>query len=298
MIDYHVHLWPHPQKADPLELRLEQLAVYCDNAQAEGVSEIALTEHFFRFRQGHAAVGDFWKDDPNPQFVETMASYFAHHATADLDEYVEAALAARRAGLPVVVGLEVDYYAGQMDIVGELLAGYPFDVLLGSVHWIGHWNFDLTYDEVSMAEWDRRDVEDVWRAYTDALAELAGTRACDVLAHPDFVKMAGRSPSESAIEESHDRIAEIAASSGMAAEISSGGWRSLANEQYPAVGLLDRFFKRGVPVTTASDAHGPKNVASRANQLREIATRAGYSTLRAYRRRAGYDIGIDELPAS
>ncbi|MGA8295926.1 MAG: histidinol-phosphatase [Acidimicrobiales bacterium] len=292
MIDYHVHLWPHPEKADPLELRLERLSVYCENARAEGVTEIALTEHFFRFRQGHECVGDFWKDDPNPEFVATMAGYFAHHATADLDEYVEAALAAKHAGLPVVIGLEVDFYAGQMDAVGNLLAGYPFDVLLGSVHWIGNWNFDLTRDEVAMAEWKRRDVEDVWRAYTDALFELAETRSCDVLAHPDFVKMAGYRPSASVIDECHDRIAQAAVSSQMAAEISSGGWRSPGNEQFPALGLLDRFFQRGVPVTTASDSHGPNNVASRSSELRGIAEGAGYTRLRAFRERRGYDVAL------
>ncbi|MGB9112982.1 MAG: histidinol-phosphatase [Acidimicrobiales bacterium] len=294
MLDYHVHLWPHPEKADPLELRLERLTVYCENARSEGVTEIALTEHFFRFRQGHDCVGDFWKDDPNPSFVSTMAAYFAHHATADLDAYVEAALAAKRAGLPVIIGLEVDYYAGQMDAVGAMLSGYPFDVLLGSVHWLGNWNFDLTRDAVSMAEWERRDVADVWRAYTEALAELAATRSCDVLAHPDFVKMAGYRPSPAAIDECHDRIAEAAASSGMAAEISSGGWRCPGNEEFPAPGLLNRFFRRGVPVTTASDSHGPENVASRSSELRKIALGAGYTTLRAFRERRGLDHPIDD----
>ena len=42
----------------------------------------------------------------------------------------------------MVLGLEVDYYRGRMDEVADLLAGYPFDVLLGSVHWVGAWRFD------------------------------------------------------------------------------------------------------------------------------------------------------------
>jgi len=44
---------------------------------------------------------------------------------------------AKDEGLPVKVGLEVDYYADQMDVVSGLLAQYPFDVLIGSVHWLG-----------------------------------------------------------------------------------------------------------------------------------------------------------------
>ena len=64
-----------------------------------------------------------------------------------------------------------------------------------------------------------------------------------------------------------DRMAEAAASSGMAAELSSSGWRKPAGEQYPALGLLDRFVARGVPLTTASDAHHLDHVAHRADDL-------------------------------
>ena len=296
MIDYHVHLWPHAERADPVEQTVERLAVYCEKAEAEGVGEIALTEHFFRFRQGRAAVGDFWKNDPNPVYAETMGAYFDHHATADLDAYVEAAAAARAAGLPVVIGLEVDYYAGQMDQVGALLSGYPFDVLLGSIHWIGGWQFDLLNDERAMAEWRTRSTDDVWNAYTEALEELAGTKTCDVLAHPDFVKMPGYLPTPATLDECHDRIAEAAASTGMAAEISSGGLRAPCDEQYPATGLLERFWRRGVPVTTASDSHGPKNVAWRADDLGRLAAAAGYTTLRAYRERRGHEVPLAAPP--
>ena len=102
-----------------------------------------------------------------------MADYWDFHAGADLDAYVETVLAAKQAGLPVVMGLEVDYYRGRMDQVAELLAGYPFDVLLGSVHWIGAWRFDDLDDGPSMAEWSARSVDACWDAYTEAIEELA-----------------------------------------------------------------------------------------------------------------------------
>ena len=123
-----------------------------------------------------------------------MAEYFEHHAHADLDAYVELAVAAKASGLPVVVGLEVDFYRGRMDRVADLLAGYPFDVLLGSVHWIGAWRFDHLDDPVSMAQWSARDVDRCWDDYTAAVEELAATATCDVLAHPDLIKAAGRRP--------------------------------------------------------------------------------------------------------
>ena len=278
MLDYHLHLWPHGRRAEGETV--ERLAEYCEGAAAGGVTEIAVTEHLFRFAQADAVLAGFWDDDPDPALRRTMAAYWADHAREDLDAYVEAALAAKAAGLPVVLGLEVDHYAGRMDKVAALLAGYPFDVLLGSVHWIGAWGFDDYEDPVVAAEWDRRGTEAAWRGYTDALEELAASGVCDVLAHPDLCKVTGRVPAVP--DEFYDRMAEAAAASGLAAEVSSAGWRKPAGEAYPAPALLRRFAQRGVPVTTASDAHHLSDVAHRAQDLRVLVENAGYTELTAY----------------
>jgi histidinol-phosphatase (PHP family) len=289
VLDYHLHLWPHSESAAPL--RPEQLAEYCARAQEAGVTELAVTEHLFRFRQADALLGGFWDDERVPAALgDSMAEYWKFHATADLDAYVECAQAAKAAGLPVVMGLEVDYYEGRMDAVAGLLAGYPFDVLLGSVHWVGGWRFDDLDDPVSMAEWSVRDVDACWESYTLAMEELAASGACDVLAHPDLIKVAGRLPAAPA--EWWDRIAEAASASGMAAEVSSAGWRKPAAEQYPAVGLLERFVARGVPLTTASDAHRLEHVADRADDLRSVLDAVGAGVLQGYRGRDPYPVAV------
>ena len=281
MLDYHLHLWPHGRPGTAPTV--EELAAYCEKAAAAGVQEIALTEHLFRFVQADAALAGFWDEDPNPDLRHTMASYWAEHAHADLDVYVEAVLEAKRAGLPVVLGLEVDHYPDRMDKVASLLEGYPFDVLLGSVHWIGAWGFDDFEHPVVAAEWDVRAVEAVWDGYTTALEELADSGVCDVLAHPDLCKVTGRQPAVP--DEFYDRMAEAAARTGMAAEVSSAGWRKPVGEAYPAPPLLARFRERGVPVTTASDAHEVATVADRSADLRALLEAAGYTTLQAFRAR-------------
>jgi histidinol-phosphatase (PHP family) len=289
VLDYHLHLWPHSEHETALSL--DQLAAYCERAQAAGVTELAVTEHLFRFRQADALLGGFW-DDPGvpPALAESMARYWKFHATADLDAYVECALEAKAVGLPIVIGLEVDFYEGRMDTVAGLLAGYPFDVLLGSVHWVDAWRFDDLDDPASMAEWSAREVDACWDAYTGAMEELAASRSCDVLAHPDLIKVAGYVPAAPA--EWWDRLAEAAADSGMAAEVSSAGWRQPVGEQYPAAALLDRFVARGVPLTTASDAHRLEHVADRADDLRAVLAAAGADTLQAYRRRVGHPVAV------
>jgi len=289
VLDYHLHLWPHTDRETPLSV--DQIADYCGRAEAAGVVEVALTEHLFRFVQADRLLGGFWNaDEPSEALRRSMADYWTFHARADLDAYVETALEAKAAGLPVVLGLEVDYYRDRMDEVATLLAGYPFDVLIGSVHWVGAWRFDDLGDELSMEEWNARSVDSCWDAYTGALEELAASRTCDVLAHPDLIKVTGRRPTSPT--EWWDRIAEAAAKTGTAAELSSAGWRKPVAEQYPAEPLLARLAAHGVPFTTASDAHRLDQVADRADDLRAVLAGVGVDRLQGYRRRVPHTVPL------
>ena len=289
VLDYHLHLWPHGQR--DRSPTLEEVASYCEEAAKAGVAEIALTEHLFRFAEADHLLRGFWEDEPDAALRASMADYWDEHAHASLDHYVETVLEAKAAGLPVVLGLEVDYYRGRMDQVAVLLAGYPFDVLLGSVHWIGTWRFDDLRDPASMGEWSKREVEAAWDDYTSAMEELAASEACDVLAHPDLIKVTGKRPMHP--EECWDRLTEAARTSGMAAELSSAGWRKPVGEAYPDRGLLERFVAAGVALTTASDSHGLGDVASRSTELRSLLEEMGVDTLQAYRARRAVAVPVD-----
>ena len=292
MLDYHLHLWPHSQS--DAQATVEQVAAYCERATAAGVTEIALTEHLFRFTQAKDRLGGFWDDLPGEALRPGMAEYWDHHARVDLDDYVEVVLAVKAAGLPVVLGLEVDYYQGRMDEVADMLRGYPFDVQLGSVHWLGTWRFDVLNDPLVMAEWDVRDIDAVWDEYTRAMEELGASGVVDVFAHPDLVKIAGRVPAVPG--EFYDRMVEAAAVSGMAAEVSSAGWRKPVGEEYPAPPLLKRYVEHGVPLTTASDAHSLPDVADRVDDMRALLLGAGVTELQGFRHRKPHVVPVANGP--
>jgi histidinol-phosphatase (PHP family) len=288
VLDYHLHLWPHSQS--DAETTVEQVAAYCERATEAGVTEIAVTEHLFRFTQAKDLLGGFWDDLPGESLRPGMAAYWDHHARVDLDAYVEVVEAVKAEGLPVVLGLEVDFYQGRMGQVADLLAGYPFDVLLGSVHWLGAWRFDVLNDPEVLAEWEVRDIDAVWDEYTRAMEELGASGVCDVFAHPDLIKIAGLVPAVP--DEFYDRITEAAVRSGMAAELSSAGWRKPVGEEYPAPPLLKRFVESGVPLTTASDAHTLPDVADRSDDLRDLLSRAGITGLQGFRGRRPYEVPV------
>jgi histidinol-phosphatase (PHP family) len=282
VLDYHTHLLRHGEDGP---YRADDVRAYAAAAAARGVEVLAVTEHLFRFRQADRLLGGWWSADANHRLREQVADYWAEHATGDLDAYVEAVTTAAAdpgdgPAARIRLGLEVDYYPGRMEEVADLLAGYPFDVLLGSVHWLGAWGFDQPGYPAVDEQWAARDVDAVWDAYTAAIEELAATRTCDVLAHPDLAKVTGAVPGDP--EPFWDRLAAAAAGSGMAAEVSSAGWRKPVGEAYPAPGLLARFRAAGVGITTASDAHELGDVADRTDDLRAFLTAAGYDSLAGF----------------
>jgi histidinol-phosphatase (PHP family) len=170
-----------------------------------------------------------------------------------------------------------------MDVVADLLAQYPFDVLIGSVHWLGTWQPDDIDSEVNMAEWTRRDVDQCWKDYAAALDELCALDVVDVLAHPDLIKVAGYVATNPA--EYWDEMAESAARADVSVELSSAGWHKPIGEQYPAEGFLDRLVEKNLTFTTASDAHRLERVGQRAGDLAALLEARGVHELASYRAR-------------
>jgi histidinol-phosphatase (PHP family) len=278
VIDYHLHLWPHSDSS--VWFKLDQIAAYCDEAATHGVTELALTEHAHRFVDVMSAVGPFWQRFGHEPTSALMAEYFDFHARNSLEQYVTLAQAAKDAGLPVKIGLEVDYCRDQMDVVSSLLAQYPFDVLIGSVHWLGTWQFDDIDSEVQMHQWTVRDVDQCWADYSVSIDELCATRAVDVLAHPDLIKVAGYNASNR--PDYWDLMADSAARADVSMECSSAGWVKPVAEQYPAEGFLDRLVDRGVTFTTASDAHRRERVGERMNDMAVLLEARGVHELASY----------------
>ncbi len=287
MFDYHLHLLRHGEDGP---YTTAAVLAYAEAAAARGVSEICLTEHLFRFRQADRLLAGWWDADPDGVLRDQTAAYWATHATGDLDAYARAVLDAaaappgERPRARILLGLEVDWYPGRMDEVAALLAGWPFDLLLGSVHWLGSWGFDQIGEPAVDRQWEVREAEAVWDAYTEAIEELAATRTTDVLAHPDLAKVSGVRPAGDPAPW-WDRLARAAADNDLAAEMNSAGWRKPVGEAYPAPGLLARFRAAGVPVTTASDAHELALVADGTERLRPLLDAAGYTELAAFDKR-------------
>jgi histidinol-phosphatase (PHP family) len=282
LTDYHMHLQPDgaaaraaaaPRwEADGGPRSLAWIGRYVEAARARATAEIAITEHVHRFtaaREWHAH--PFWRGE----------------ATEDLAAHCEAIGAAQEAGLPVLLGIEMDWLPDRQEEIARLLEAHPFDVVLGSVHWLG----PLGIDDPDAPAAERVGDEEVWSRYLDELEAAACSGLFDVLAHPDLPKVFGRRL-PGAMGDRLEEATRVIAASGVAIECSSAGLRKPVRELYPDPGWLARLRAAGAPATLASDAHVPEDVARDYPTAVAALRGAGYETITRFRRRAAEQVPI------
>jgi histidinol-phosphatase (PHP family) len=258
IVDYHMHLRNGREEIAHDTWSVEP---FVESARTVGVDEIGFTEHVYYFTQTRT----LW-----------TVPYQAERCRYDLDAYVDAIVGAQERGLPVKLGLEVDYVPGREDVTRAVLAPYPWDYLLGSVHFVDGLGVD---GEPSLV--DEVGVEGAWRRYFETLARAARSGLFDSLSHPDLVKIFG----DRAKSFDYAPVADAIAESGVAVEVSTAGLRKPVGELYPHPDFLAACGERGVPVTTGSDAHSPDVVGRDFDRARELLRSAGYDTVTVFERR-------------
>ncbi len=283
LVDCHTHLQQHGEKPPMTRALIEE---YVRAGEARGVTTICITEHLFRFEEAYNSLFGWWDEDPDGRLAGMVQQYWQDHVSGSVTEYVRLVEAAKADGLPVLLGLEMDWLPGKEDVLRSFLAPYDWDIVLGSVHYIRSWGID---DDMFIDEWAKHDVADVWSEYGGLMKDLAASGLVDTLTHPDVLKKFGHRPqNETPL---HDLILAGAAVNGTAIELNSNGIRR-CGEVFPALPLVERAHALGLPITLGSDAHVPKLAGSHFDKLANWAKSAGYDEASTFvgRKRQTYSL--------
>lgn len=174
--------------------------------------------------------------------------------------------------IKIKIALEVDYLPEYEEQTREVISGYPYDYLIGSVHFIKDWAFDDPYARES---WDDKDVNQVYCDYYELLRKSALSGMFDIIGHCDLVKKFGNRATVDMSAEIHE-TAEVFKETGMVIEINTAGLRKPVKEMYPSLDCLKIYNEHGVLLTFGSDAHDPKDVACDYEKAFELAKAAGF----------------------
>ncbi len=245
--DYHTHT--------PLCRHAEgEPEAFVDAALAAGLTEYGISDHAPAIPEPF----DDWRmlEAELPLYQEWIARARAHAAGR----------------IPVRCGLECDWLPGCGEWIGELATRHDWDYLIGSVHYLGDWDFD---NPKWLGRWAEEDVEAVWSRYWDAYAAMAASGLFDILGHPDLVKKFAHVPGGD-LDRFYDPVIDAIASSGAVIELNTAGWHKPCAEAYPAPRFLELACSAGVPLVISSDAHAPGEVARDFPKAVELAKAAGY----------------------
>lgn len=262
IVDYHMHLRAPDESLDH---SVEGVERFVEVAAARGLDEIGFSEHVYYFIQTR----EIW-----------WVRYQLDHCKHDIETYVEAVTEAKRQGMPVKLGLEVDYHPERAERMAEILEPYPWDYLLGSIHFLGDAGIDgepTLIGEVG--------VQEAWRRYYETLSGAARSNLFDSLAHPDLVRMYGP-------ETAWDWDAVAESLNGVCLEVSAGGLHKPHEKLYPNPDLLAAAHSRGACITLASDAHVPQNVGRDLDKAIDHARAAGYDSVTVFDRREARQVPL------
>ncbi len=240
LTDYHLHLRPDEVGAAEQYFTQENVDRYLAAAEEQGIEELGVSEHIYRFKEALELWGHpYWHD----QAEDDLAAYC---------EFVRST--------PLRLGVEADFIRGAEDRIQGMLEGHDFDYVVGSVHFLGEKGAvdDRRYDV-----WESfSDADSLWSTYFEWQAELVRSGLFDIVSHPDLIKIWGddRPAPDRDPRFHYEPFVEALAASEMAVEVSTAGLRKPVGEIYPARALAEMCLEAGTEFALSSDAHTPDQV--------------------------------------
>lgn len=261
LIDYHTH---HARCGHAVG-SLEQ---YVQRGIEIGLTQIGLSDHM-------------------PLLHVDPATYYPEMAMPmeELPRYVEEAFALKekyRGQIDVRVGLEGDYIEGWEEQISSIIREYPWDYVIGSVHFLGEWDIS---DFRQVHNWEGQDVFAVYERYYDAVAKTARTGLYDIMGHLDVIKRFGNRPDpvreEEAIELERQALSAVKAA-GVAMELNASGLSKPVAEMFPSRRILETAVQMGIPLTVGSDAHDPFKLSEHLDKARALLYELGVRELATF----------------
>ncbi len=249
--------------------------------------------HTHHFRCGHADgnIRDYVEagiaagltaigiSDHTPYFGEQEEQKFPGIAMgkSELVHYVDEVLQLKKeyAGkIDVLLGIESDYFPDHAEVYRQILSEYPFDYVIGSVHFVGGVSIFNKNRWKGLGEKEHAATK---TDYYRLIQESARSGMFQILGHIDAMK--GNYPAFSDIPATEvlDETLQVIAECNVAIEINTSGKTKLSGGWYPSDAILERACHFGVDVTFGSDAHKPSRVADELDQVASRLKEIGFT---------------------
>ena len=260
MIDYHIHtyLCRHAE-GTPED--------YADIAIEKGLREIGFADHFPL---------SMMEVEPKTQVSmngDEIESYFQMVNRVS-----------RTKNISVKTGIELDYVPGKTVKLAKELHDYPFDYIIGSIHFMDDWDFTHPY---YVGEFEQCSLADVYERYYSLVCEGCKSGLFDIIGHVDVIKKFDYRPEKRILMPYYTEVANVLSDTGVCLEINTSGLDAPVNEIYPARELLKLCISKGVKIVLGSDAHAAHQVGRYFPQAIELLKDLGVKETVVFEGRSG-----------
>lgn len=248
-VDGHVHLENGP-------LSKEYVWEFVNAAKEKGITHLQILDHTHRFYEFHDMYKGVYETSP------LQKAWFEKKQVNSIKDYHALIEEIKKEDFPIDVtfGLEVCYSPENEEFLRDILSQYPYDFLVGSVHSIDGYLYDMDAFSKQLL-WDVQDVSSIYQRYYDRLLKAIESDLFTQIGHPDVIKMYNYDPGYDLLP-TYKILAKAAKEHGVKMEDNTGAHYRYHHED---VGLDPAFrkvlYEEGVPIITASDAHYPTHVA-------------------------------------
>jgi histidinol-phosphatase (PHP family) len=260
MIDTHTHSHHSPDgSADMATMALA--------AESFGLTGITFTEH-----------AEWYPGDEAYGYLD-LGAYFSEVAQVR-DRYADR--------VAVFSGIELGNPHDFPDEVRALLSGYPFDLAIGSVHWLDDqpgWKPPVFAP----------GLDPTYRRYFEEVVRMVEQAEFDVLGHLDLIRrdswdlcheVLALAPYRDLIEPALRQLVE----DGRGLEVNTSGLRKGLPEPVPGSQILQWYRALGGEILVfGSDGHRPEHVGFGFGVARDLALSAGFEYLTVFRERRVVD---------
>lgn len=269
LIDSHVHI-----DFEKIESELEQ---YLREAESKNISEFTITDHIIL---PNIPVYDYIIKG-GKVFLKDLSFLKCSLTTTDIKRYVTTVK--KKEASNVHLGAEIDYNEHFEDKIKNFLGMHPFDIVLGSLHFLEGYCISRKMEMKSYSS--KVPVLDIYKKYFTELRKLARSRIFDVLSHVDLVRKHLEPVKFEDYYEEASALVNDLLENNTGIEVNTSGY-AFMNDSYPSTEFLALCKKKGLDkITVGSDAHTAASLGENLEKAIEKLKHVGYDKIVKFKKR-------------
>lgn len=272
--DYHIHF-------EYGSYDLDWVQGFFDSAAARGIAEIGISEHSHGFMEFKDLYYDELVLDGSAVGAYQSKWLCKNKFKYSLDEYFTFMDMLKAKGYPVKTGIEICNFQDQRRVKG-IIEKYPFDYVIGSVHFLKGWGYDFADIK---SEWQKHTLEEIYTWYAEEAENLCAGGLYDIMGHPFNIRLFKFLP-DFDVTPALRRVAKALQSANMAVDVNTGTlYRYPIEEISPYPDFLKIAKEFGLSIITSSDAHQPEDCGRYIDKAVDYAKRYGFKDSLTFERR-------------